>query len=282
MATEKQIAMQITSTKNIRKITASMKMVSAAKLKGDEKRMHVGLPFSAWTSAIVSEPKLIENSTFEELPSKCLIVPFTSERGLCGGINSFISRSLKLCANSLIKQDKEFDIFVIGEKGRSQMRRLFADRIVTSATDIVAPGTFSLASGLANEISNVFKGKDYEAIVIIHNHYVNPALYQQQYKVIRNLASEGELGEPLMQYEFDDKKEVMADMFEYMIASQIYTIYMDAAAAEQAARMAAMENATKNAGEMINSLTLKYNRARQTRITTELIEIISGASALEG
>jgi F-type H+-transporting ATPase subunit gamma len=89
MATEKQIAMQITSTKNIRKITASMKMVSAAKLKGDEKRMNVARPFNGWTSALVEDPQLIENATFEELPQRCLIVPFTSERGLCGGINGF-------------------------------------------------------------------------------------------------------------------------------------------------------------------------------------------------
>lgn len=281
MATEKQIAMQITSTKNIRKITASMKMVSAAKLKGDEKRMNVARPFNGWTSALVEDPQLIENATFEELPQRCLIVPFTSERGLCGGINGFISRSVKLCVKALNKQEKDCDLVVIGEKGRSQMRRLFSDKIVRSATDVVAPGTFALASGLASEVMTAYKAKEYDAIVFIYNHYVNPAVYQQYYKVIRELPQEGEEGEPLMKYEFEDKKDVMSDMFEYMVASQIYATFMDAAAAEQAARMSAMENATKNAGEMIDALTLKYNRARQTRITTELIEIISGASALE-
>lgn len=281
MATEKQIAMQINSTKNIRKITASMKMVSAAKLKGDEKRMNVARPFNAWSSALVPEPQTIEFATFEELPQRCLIVPFTSERGLCGGINGFISRGVKVCVNALTKQGKESDIVVIGEKGRSQLRRLFADKIVRSATDVVAPGTFALAAGLANEVMTAYKAKEYDAIVLIYNHYVNPAVYQQYYKVIGELADEGEEGEPLMEYEFEDKKEVMSDIFEYMIATQIYATFMDAAAAEQAARMAAMENATKNAGEMIDALTLKYNRARQTRITTELIEIISGASALE-
>ena len=282
MATEKQIAMQITSTKNIKKITASMKMVSAAKLKGDERRMSIAAPFNGWSSALVPSPTMIEGATFDDVPQRSLIVPFTSERGLCGGINGFITRSVKTCINALTKDGKDCDIVVIGEKGRSQLRRVFSDKIVRSATDVVAPGTFALAAGLANEVMSVYKAKEYDAIVLIYNHYVNPAVYHQYYKVIGEVADEGEEGEPLMEYEFADKKEVLADMFEYMIATQIYATFMDAAAAEQSARMAAMENATKNAGEMINSLTLKYNRARQTRITTELIEIISGASALEG
>jgi F-type H+-transporting ATPase subunit gamma len=281
MATEKQIAMQITSTKNIRKITASMKMVSAAKLKGDEKRMKLARPFNAWTSAIVGEAKLIEDATFEDLPQRTLLVPFTSEKGLCGGINSYISRSIKACVTALTEQGKECDIVVIGEKGRSQMRRLFSDKIVRSATELIAPGSFVLSSNLANEVMTAYKEKEYDAIVLVSNQYVNPATYVQKYQVIAELPQEGEIGEPLMEYQFEDKKEVMSDMFEYSLASQIYYAHMDGAAAEQAARMAAMENATKNAGDMIASLTLKYNRARQTRITTELIEIISGASALE-
>jgi F-type H+-transporting ATPase subunit gamma len=274
--------MQIKSTTNIKKITSSMKMVSAAKLKGDENRRALAGPFNEWTSALVDETKVVDDSDFTDLPDKVLLVPFTSEKGLCGGINTFIARGVRNISKAMKVQGKEMDICIVGEKGRSQLRRVYGDQIVRSATDIVAPGTFSLGCGLADEIISAYKGGDYDAIVLLYNHYLNPAVYNQMYQVIRELPQEGEIGEPLMEYEFDgDKKEVMSDMFEYMIASQAHYAFLDGAAAEQASRMAAMGNATKNAGEMIDSLTLKYNRARQTRITTELIEIISGASALE-
>lgn len=258
-------------------------MVSAAKLKGDETRLKLATPFAGWTSALVADPTEIDEAPFDDVPAKTLLVPFTSERGLCGGVNSFITRGVKKCVTKLEAQGKECDIVVIGEKGRAQLRRFLGDSIVASATDIVAPGSFALASGLANEIITAFDAKEYDAIVFVYNHYVNPAVYKQMYQVIPKLPEEGEEGEPLFDYEFDgDKKEMMEDMFEYMIASKLFYTFMDGAAAEQAARMAAMENATKNAGEMIDSLTIRYNRARQARITTELIEIISGASAIEG
>jgi F-type H+-transporting ATPase subunit gamma len=117
----------------------------------------------------------------------------------------------------------------------------------------------------------------------MYNAYKNAATYHQMYKIITPFSGEGD-DEPLLAYEFepDTKSEVLADLHEYLLTSQIYHSLMDGAAAEQSSRMQAMENASKNAGEMIDSLTLQYNRARQARITTELIEIISGASALEG
>ena len=125
-------------------------------------------------------------------------------------------------------------------------------------------------------------GSDYSAIVIVHNEFVNPAVYKQVYKVLRPLPATGD-AEAMPEYEFepDIKNEVLEDLTEYLLCSQIYHAFMEGAASEQSARMAAMENATKNAGEMVDALTLQYNRARQSRITTELIEIISGASALE-
>ena len=116
----------------------------------------------------------------------------------------------------------------------------------------------------------------------MYNSFKNAATYIQKYKVIKPLAGEGE-DEPMVEYEFepDTKSEVLVDLYEFLLTSQIFHSFMDGAASEQSSRMTAMENASKNAGEMIESLTLQYNRARQARITTELIEIISGASALE-
>ena len=123
---------------------------------------------------------------------------------------------------------------------------------------------------------------DYDQIVILNNHFKNAAVYTQEYKVIKPFVTMAETGETLSTYEFDsDKAEAMEDLYEYMLASQVFYAFIDGACAERSARMAAMENASKNAGEMIEALTLQYNRARQSRITTELIEIISGASAIE-
>eukprot|EP00535_Pseudo-nitzschia_heimii_P004767 CAMPEP_0197182996 /NCGR_PEP_ID=MMETSP1423-20130617/7228_1 /TAXON_ID=476441 /ORGANISM="Pseudo-nitzschia heimii, Strain UNC1101" /LENGTH=307 /DNA_ID=CAMNT_0042633517 /DNA_START=38 /DNA_END=961 /DNA_ORIENTATION=- len=282
MATEKQIFMQINSTKNIKKITSSMKMVSAAKLKGDETRLAAAIPFNQWSYKIYSEPTLLEDATFEELPEKCLIVPFTSDKGLCGGINSFISRGTRDVIKKMDAQGKTADIMVIGEKGRSQMRRYLCDNITRSATEVVSPGTYALASALSTEL--IASGvEDYDAVVMVYNSYKNAAVYEQKYKVITPLRTGEDGAEVLPEYDFDsDKAESMTEIYEFILSTQLYHCFMDGAAAEQSARMTAMENASNNANEMIDSLTLKYNRARQARITTELIEIISGASAIEG
>lgn len=257
-----------------------MKMVSAAKLKGDENRLAVAAPFNKWAYSVCPEPESSEDATYEELPQKTLIVSFTSDKGLCGGINSFISRATRDAIQKLQAQGKEADVVVVGDKGRGQMKRSIPDKIVRSATEVISPGTFNLASALASELMAAGV-KDYDAVLIFYNSYINAAVYTQKYKVIKPFAYEGE-DASLSGYEFDsDKAESLADLYEYMLASQIFHSFMDGAAAEQSSRMTAMENASKNAGEMIDKLTLQYNRARQSRITTELIEIISGASALE-
>jgi len=273
---------QIQSTQNIKKITSSMKMVSAAKLKGDEARLAAAKPFNKWTYEIYSEPALLEDATFEDLPKKCLIVPFTSDKGLCGGINSYISRGVRDMIKKLDAQGKEADVVVIGDKGRSQMRRSIGDNITRSATDVVSPGNYTLASALSTELIAA-GAEDYDAVVMVYNSYVNAAVYNQMYKIITPLKSGEENSEEILPgYDFDsDKSESMTDLYEFIISTQLYHSFMDGAAAEQSSRMTAMENASQNAGEMIDSLTLQYNRARQSRITTELIEIISGASAIE-
>lgn len=284
MATEKQIFNQIQSSSNIQKITSSMKMVSAAKLKGDETRLALAKPFNQWTDALCGEAVLMEELdevTFEELPQKTLIVPISSDKGLCGGINSFISRCTKDAVAKLAAQGKECDVVVIGDKGRAQLSRAIPDKIIRTATEVMAPGSYNLAAALSSELTAA-GAADYDAVVIVYNSFVNAATYKQYYKVIKPMVVEGE-NESMVEYEFepDVKSEVMTDLYEYVLTSQLYYCFMDGAASEQSSRMTAMENASKNAGEMIDSLTLQYNRARQARITTELIEIISGASALE-
>jgi F-type H+-transporting ATPase subunit gamma len=281
MATEKQLSLQITSTKNIRKITSSMKMVAAAKLKGDESRLAAAKPFNTWAERLCSAPQESEDATFDDFPQKTLLVPFTSDKGLCGGVNSFVTRAVKKIIAKVESQGKSADVVVIGDKGRGQLNRTHSSKIIRTATHVVSPGSFGLASGLASELIAA-GAKDYDAVVIIYNSYVNAATYKQMYKIITPFDLATEDGGSLPAYDFDsDKPESMGDLFEFMMASQIYHSFMDGAASEQSSRMTAMEGATQNAGELIDSLTLKYNRARQARITTELIEIISGASALD-
>mmetsp|Transcript_2412 Transcript_2412/g.3385 ORF Transcript_2412/g.3385 Transcript_2412/m.3385 type:complete len:298 (-) Transcript_2412:157-1050(-) len=281
MATEKQIFNQIQSTKNISKITSSMKMVSAAKLKGDEQRLSLADAFNKWTTPLTGEPVLLEGATYDELPQKTLIVPMTSDKGLCGGINSFITRGTRDIVAKVTADGKECDVVVVGDKGRGQMKRLLAGKIIRSATEVQSPGSFTLASALSSELIAA-GAMNYDAVMIVYNSFVNAAVYEQKYKLIKPYVIEGE-EESMLEYEFepDTKSEVMVDLYEYLLTSQIFHSFMDAAASEQSSRMTAMENASKNAGELIDSLTLKYNRARQARITTELIEIISGAAALE-
>merc|ERR1712176_1713125 len=165
--------------------------------------------------------------------------------------------------------------------GRSQMRRSLGDSITRSATDIVSPGTYTLAAALATELIAA-GAEEYDGIVMVYNSFKNAAVYNQKYKLITPLQESEDGPEVLPGYDFDsDKAESMTDLYEFILSTQLYHCFMDGAAAEQSARMTAMENASNNANEMIDTLTLQYNRARQARITTELIEIISGASAIE-
>jgi F-type H+-transporting ATPase subunit gamma len=258
-----------------------MKMVSAAKLKGEESRLKHATTFNAWTSALASEPLLVEDATFEELPQKVLIVPFTSEKGLCGGVNSYVSRAVRDMNKKHEKLGKECDIVVIGDKGRAQLKRTHDFKILRTETEIISPGNFALASGLASELIDV-GAADYDAVVLVYNKFINAATYNTSYKVVTPFATQVETGESMSTYEFDsDKAESMEDLYEFVLASQIFHSFMEAATSEQSSRMTAMENASQNANEMIKNLTLKYNRVRQARITTELIEIISGASAVD-
>ncbi|CAM9360984.1 unnamed protein product [Discosporangium mesarthrocarpum] len=278
MATEKQVLMRINATKNISKITQSMKMVSAAKLRGDQARLDTARPFNKWAENISEDPITIEEGVDTSTwPQKNLIVAVTSDRGLCGGVNSFVTRGMKKIMASLEAEGKEATLLVVGEKGRSQLARLFPTSIDRSCTDALTPMQFSMASAVTTEALK----NDFDGLHIVYNVFKSAISYETSIKSLPSLTKTEE--EPMVEYEFepDTKDEVLADLYEYLLASQMYHSLMEGATSEQSSRMNAMENASKNAGEMIDSLTLIYNRARQSRITTELIEIISGASALD-
>jgi len=278
MATEKEIAMRIASTKNIRKITSSMKMVSAAKLKGDQNRLAAAKQFAAWT-AVLDEPAtpLEDLEGTAGLADHSVVVAISSDKGLCGGVHSAVARGLRTINARLKDENKTMSVIAVGEKGRSQLRRMVPDSLTAALTNIPPPYNFGYASTVAQMALDTEPEKT-GAIAVVYNKFVSAIAYSPTLKTIAPFVLEGD-DVTLTAYDADD--DVLRGLREYYLATEIFYGMMEGATSEQSSRMQAMENATKNAGELIDKLTLIYNRARQARITTELIEIISGASALE-
>lgn len=278
MATEKQLKMRMISTTNIEKITKSMKMVSAAKLKGDQSRLSAAIPFASWAENITGARRVLEDLDVSDFPEKNLIIIMTTDKGLCGGVNSIICRMTKQMMRSLDAKGKSFQVFVMGDKGRAQLRREFEHKFFATATERVMPYNFNLACALT---ADALEATEYDAIHVIYNRFKSAIAYEPSIKTIVPLKDPSNPALCNTEVEPENDPETLQNFYEYTLATQVFHSLMENACSEQSSRMSAMENASKNAAEMIGKLTLQYNRARQSRITTELIEIISGASALE-
>jgi|UniRef100_K3X3S9 F-type H+-transporting ATPase subunit gamma len=280
MATEKQILMRIGATSNIAKITKSMKMVSAAKMRGAENRMNAGRPFTNWLDNLNGKNRVLERDGFipaEELEGENAFVVVSSDRGLCGGINSGIAKAVR---KQLSASAPSAELVIIGDKGRAQLRREFAPQIRANVTETFAtPPNFTVASAIAEAIVATAKSEN-EKVHVVYNKFVSAIAYSPS---IRSLSIAVD-SEALAGYELepDNREEVLADLKEFEIASAVWQGMLENSTSEESSRMSAMENATTNAQDLISSLTLVYNKARQSRITTELIEIISGAASLDG
>jgi len=283
MASEKQLKNRIKSTNNIRKITKSMKMVSAAKMRGQQQRMVASLPFIQWSDTLYGGTKDVDvegEAIAASAGEKTLLVCLSTDRGLCGSVNSQITRVVGRFVPRMDTAGKQFRMVVLGEKGRGQLKRRFGGKLDLALTDYTkGSNSFANACALSEEI---LKTQDVSNVFILFNKFINTLTTIPH---IRNIKTEDYDAddEPFENYEFDPepKEEFLQDMYEFHLASSLHCAILQSATSEQSTRLSAMENATKNAGEMIEMLKLKYNRARQSRITTELIEIISGASALE-
>lgn len=277
MATEKQLKMRMNGTKNIAKITKSMKMVSAAKLRGDSQRLAAAKPFAAWAGAVTGKEQQLEGADVSGFPAKNLFVVMSTDKGLCGGVNTILARMTRQLLARLDASGKQYQLFVMGEKGRGSLRRVYGSSFLGSATERVMPYSFDLSSALAEDI---LEG-EFDAVHLLYNEFKSAIAYTPSIKTITPLLDPTAPFLYPFEVEPENDPETLHNLFEYTLATQIHHSLMENAASEQSSRMTAMENASKNAGEMIGKLTLQYNRARQSRITTELIEIISGASALE-
>jgi len=293
MATLKQLVEKIDTTKNIAKITSSMKMVAAAKLRGDQDRLDDGRPFARWTDRSFDSPSFADNALHENFPdpAECgenpMFVTVTSDKGLCGAVNSGITKTTKLSHADFQEAGKRPKIFVIGEKGRPALHNLHAEDIVETINgNWAVPTNFTQVSALATEALRT----EADGAVIFFNTYVSAIAYAQSWRYVPRINAhleEGASTEEEMPYsefevEPENRGEALDAFSEYAFGCALFDACIENACSFQSSQMQAMENATSNANEMIETLELQYNRARQAKITTELCEIVAGASALEG
>ena len=290
MASLKDLKTRINSVKSTQKITAAMKMVAAAKLRRAQEAAESGRPYADRMRGLVanlaakadpsSAPALLVGNG--KLASHLLVV-ISADRGLCGGFNGSITRQTRAEVTRLTSEGKTVKLLMVGRKSADSLRREFGDKYIASLEGIQGTSVaFSEAADLSETIRSGFENGDFDVCTMIYNKFVNAIT--QEVKLTQLIPAEvadaGD-GESGGNYDYEpEEDELLASLLPRIISTQIYSALLESSAAELAARMTAMDNATRNAGEMIDSLTLVFNRTRQAAITNELIEIISGAEAL--
>jgi len=287
----KDLKNRIASVKSTRKITKAMQMVAAAKLRRAQESAEEARPYAERFNAVVADlaasvggsdsaPKLLRGTGSDQVH---LLVVLTAERGLCGGFNSNIAKLARQHATSLIAKGKTVKILTVGKKGRDALKRDLGKYNIghVDMTDVKRVG-YADAQGIAKGILDRFDAGEFDVATIFFAEFVNvvtqvptaqqiiPTKFDQD-----AAADEGTL------YDYEpDEEAILADLLPKGVATAIFSALLENGASEQGARMSAMDNATRNAGDMIDRLTIEYNRSRQAVITNELIEIISGAEAL--
>jgi F-type H+-transporting ATPase subunit gamma len=295
MATLKSLRIRINSVTATQKITSAMKMVAASKLRRAQEAAEAARPYADRMERMARSlaDSLADNETAPALmrgtgkSDSHLIVVATSDRGLCGGFNSSIVRAVRARIQELESEGATVKLFLIGRKGREQLQRDYGSQIVESHEDMGMRGaSFADAAAIAANIANRFEAGEFDVCTITYNHFksavsqvVTPLQLIPFTSAGPETDSEADASDAV--YEFEPgEEEILADLLPRNIAVQIFRALLENSASEQGARMMAMDNATRSAGDMIDSLTLTYNRSRQAVITKELIEIISGAEAI--
>jgi F-type H+-transporting ATPase subunit gamma len=292
MPSLKDLKNRIESVKSTRKITKAMQMVAAAKLRRAQDAAEAARPYAERFNAVLaglaasvgdsdSAPKLLSGTGKDDVH---LLVVLTAERGLCGGFNANIAKLARAEAEKLIAAGKTVKIMTVGKKGRDSMKRDYGDLFVghVDMTDVKRVG-YANAQDIARNILVRFDDGEFDVATIFYSEFVNVVSQIPTAQQIIPAAFEAKDDEDgattLYDYE-PDEEAILADLLPRGVATQIFAALLENGASEQGARMSAMDNATRNAGEMIEKLTIEYNRSRQAVITNELIEIISGAEAL--
>jgi F-type H+-transporting ATPase subunit gamma len=294
MPSLKDLKIRINSVKSTRKITKAMQMVAAAKLRRAQEAAEAARPYAERMNAVLgnlaknanpdTSPRLLRGTGAQNVH---LLIVATSERGLCGGFNSSIVKLARIRINQLLAEGKTVKIITIGKKGREQLKRdhsdLFVEHVDLSAVKRIG---YADAHRIAHDVLARFDADEFDVATLFYNRFQSviaqipterqlvPATFEA------DEAEQAEEGSGVV-YDYEPEEEAMlADLLPRSVATQIFTALLENAASEQGARMSAMDNATRNAGDMIDKLTIEYNRSRQAAITTELIEIIAGAEAL--
>ena len=291
----KDLKNRISSVKSTRKITSAMKMVAAAKLRRAQEAAEAARPYAERMDAVLANlarasrgsqtaPRLLRGTGAEQVH---LLVVATAERGLCGGFNSSIVRLAKRAADKLIGAGKTVKILTVGKKGREQMRRDYAQYFIGHVDHggIRRIG-YADANAVAEDILARFDSGEFDVATLFYSEFrsVMSQIPTEQRLIPAAVDDDDDdASGTVINYEYEpDEDEILADLLPQNLAVQIFRGLLENGASEQGARMSAMDSATRNAGDMIDRLTIQYNRSRQAAITNELIEIISGAEALQG
>ncbi len=282
---------RIKSVKSTQKITKAMKMVAAAKLRKAQENAEKGRPYSQKMQNIIlnltrsisdpqNAPKLLVGTGIDKTH---LCVVLTADRGLCGGFNSNICKLAKSSFKKILSEGKNLKIITVGSKGLDQIKREYEKYIVKKFSfKDKKQITFKEAEIIGNEIINLFKKNEFDKCTLFYNNFKNVITQiPQAQQIVPADKTPIKENEENLAYEFEpEEDEILEDLLPKNISTQVFKAFLENAASEQGSRMTAMDNATRNAGDLVDKLTINYNRSRQASITKELIEIISGAESL--
>ena len=293
----KDLKVQINSVGSTKKITSAMKMVAASKLRRSQEKAESARPYStrleemltSLSSSNITGEGVIKLLTGTGKKDRYLVIPVTADRGLCGGFNSSINRETTKYVNQLENKGTKVNLITIGKKSRDFFNRLMKDKVLESYIDLGATGAgYETALKISKKIQSLYFDNNFDVCIIIYNKFLSAITQEVAHHQLipldiktkeKNL--EQDINKDLSIYTYEpDEASILEDLLPKNISIQIFKVLLESNAGEQGARMAAMDNATRNAGEMIDNLTLKYNRTRQAFITKELIEIISGAESV--
>ncbi|MEM8630981.1 MAG: F0F1 ATP synthase subunit gamma [Pseudomonadota bacterium] len=291
MPSLKDLKNRIESVKSTRKITKAMQMVAAAKLRRAQDAAEQARPYTERFNAVMaglaasvgdstSAPRLLTGTGKDDVH---LLVVMTAERGLCGGFNSSIAKLARARAEELKHQGKTVKILTVGKKGREQLKRDLGDHMIghVDLSEVKRVG-YDNASDIARDVLDRFDGEEFDVATIFFNRFesVISQVPTAQQIIPADFEVDPENVDTTL-YDYEPSEEgILKDLLPRGVATQIFAALLENGASEQGARMSAMDNATRNAGDMIDRLTIEFNRSRQAVITNELIEIISGAEAL--
>lgn len=293
MPSLKDLKSRIGSVKNTQKITKAMKMVAASKLRRAREAAEAARPYAERMETMVSslassvagsdDAPLLMTGTGKS--DKHLIIVATADRGLCGGFNATIIKATRLKVRELKAQGKDVHLFCVGRKGYDVLRMEFKDIIVGKITEIAKKTVgYDVAERVGAQVVSMYETESYDVCWVVYNQFVSAISQKTTFQQLIPLAmdeKEDAGGAAVAQYEYEpDEETILKDLLPRNVSMQVFKALLENAASEQGARMTAMDNATRNAGDMIKKLTLQYNRSRQAAITKELIEIISGAEAV--